>query len=221
VFYCDNCGGQNKNKYVVSILMYCVMTLNIPSIAIKFLTVGYTQNEGNSMHARIESEAQRILKSGPIYEPSQWVSIIKCAKKNGKPYIVNEVQQDELYDLKKLSTDLGNNYNINEDGDKVLWNSIKVFEIEKDNPTILKYKTSYSEKTFKNINVRQKKRKSIDFNIPELRTLTTSGTISDAKKKDLLSLCHCNAIPKSHWAFYENLKSSSTDKDNNENDLSD
>jgi len=61
------------------------------------------------MHARIESEAQRILKSGPIYEPCQWVSIIKCAKKNEKPYIVNEVQQDELYDLKKLSTDLGNN----------------------------------------------------------------------------------------------------------------
>jgi len=114
-------------------------------------------------------------------------------KKIGKPYIVNEVQQDELYDLKKLSTDLGNNYNINKDGDKVLWNSIKVFEIEKDNPTILKYKTSYNEKTFKNINVRQKKRKSIDFNIPELRTLTTSSTISYAKKKDLLSLCHCNS----------------------------
>jgi len=43
---------------------------------------------------------------------------------------------------------IGNNYNINEDGDKVLWNSIKVFEIEKDNPKILKYKTSYNEKTF-------------------------------------------------------------------------
>lgn len=85
------------------------------------------------------------------------LSIIKCAKKNGKPYIVNEVQQDELYYFKKLSTDLGNNYNINED--KVLWNSIKVFEIQKDNPTILKYKTSYNEKTFKNINVHQKKKK--------------------------------------------------------------
>lgn len=92
MFYCDNCGGQNKNKYVVSMLMYCVMTLNIPSIAIKFLTVGHTQNEGNSIRTRIESEAKRILKSGPIYEPCQWVSIIKCAKKSGKPYIVNEVQ---------------------------------------------------------------------------------------------------------------------------------
>lgn len=48
------------------------------------------------------------------------------------------------------------------------------------------------------------------LNIPELRTLTSSGTISEAKKKNLLSLCHCNAIPKSHWAFYANLKSAST-----------
>lgn len=53
VVYCDKCGGQNKNKFVVSILMYCVMTENIPSIALKFLTVGHTQNEGDSMHARI------------------------------------------------------------------------------------------------------------------------------------------------------------------------
>lgn len=222
VFYCDNCGGQNKNKFIVSLLMYCVMTMNIPSISLKFLTVGHTQNEGDSMHARIENEAQRILKGGPIYEPSQWVSIIKCAKKNGKPYIVNEVQQEELFDLKKLSTELGNNYNINEDGDKVMWNLIKVFEIEKDNPTILKYKTSYNEKTFKTINIRQKKRKSSEFNIPELKTLTSSHKISDEKKKDLLSLCSCNAIPKSHWAFYENLKSEPRNKgcsiENNLND---
>jgi hypothetical protein len=71
------------------------------------------------------------------------------------------------------------------------------------------------KKLLKILTYDKKKRKSIDFNIPELRT---SGIISDAKKKDLLSLCHCNEIPKSHWAFYENLISSSTDKENNEND---
>jgi len=96
-----------------------------------------------------------------------------------------------------------------------------VYEIEKDNPTILKYKTTYNE-TFKNINVRQKKRTSIDFYIPELRTLSLSGTISDAKKNDLLSLCHCNAIPKSHWSFYTNLNSASINSDkHSENNFSD
>lgn len=71
VLYCDNyCGGQNKNKSVVWILMYSSMILNINSITMKFLTVGHIQNEGDLMHARIENEANRILKCGPIYEPS-------------------------------------------------------------------------------------------------------------------------------------------------------
>jgi len=52
------------------------------------------------MHARIENEGNRILKGGPIYEPSQWVSVIKCAKKNGRPYTVNEVQKENIFDLK-------------------------------------------------------------------------------------------------------------------------
>lgn len=40
-------------------------------------------------------------------------------KNIGKAHIVNEVQQYELYYSKKLSTDLCNNYNINEDRNKV------------------------------------------------------------------------------------------------------
>lgn len=81
ILYCDNCGGQNKNKFVISILIYCVMTLGIKSITLKFFTVGHSQNEGDSIHARIENENNRILKGGPIYQPSQWVSVLKCAKK--------------------------------------------------------------------------------------------------------------------------------------------
>lgn len=36
------------------------------------------------MHARIESEAKRIIKGEPMYESSQWVGIIKCTKKKKK-----------------------------------------------------------------------------------------------------------------------------------------
>lgn len=38
---------------------------NINSVTLKYLIVGHTQNEGDSMHARIEDEAKRILKGGP------------------------------------------------------------------------------------------------------------------------------------------------------------
>lgn len=57
IFCSDNCGGQNKNKYIISLLIYCVKKFNIHSITLKYLIVGHTQNEGDSMHARIEDEA--------------------------------------------------------------------------------------------------------------------------------------------------------------------
>jgi hypothetical protein len=72
------------------------MTLVIKSITLKFFTVGHSQNEGDSMHARIENETNRILKGGPIYQPYQWVSVIKCAKKNGKPYTVYKMQNEDF-----------------------------------------------------------------------------------------------------------------------------
>ncbi|KAL4149372.1 hypothetical protein QTP88_003333 [Uroleucon formosanum] len=97
-----------------------------------------------------------------------------------------------------------------EDGEKVLWNSIKVIKIDKMNPLIMKYKTSYSQDSFKIVNIRQKKRKPLNL-IPEIKILDTPAKISNEKKKDLLSLCHSGAIPKNHWAFYESLQSEVTE----------
>ncbi|KAF0751351.1 Uncharacterized protein FWK35_00019015 [Aphis craccivora] len=86
-----------------------------------FFSVGYSQNEGDSMHARIENEANIILKGDPIYQPSQWVSVIKCAKK-----MANLIRK----------------------------------------PSLMNYKTSYSEELFQTINIRQKMRKPLT-SIPE------------------------------------------------------
>jgi len=46
--------------------------------------------------------------------------------------------------------------------------------------------------------------------IPEVKILTTPVKISIDKKKYLLSVCHSNAIPKNHWAFYESLQAVET-----------
>lgn len=56
VFYSDNCGGQNKNKFVASMYMFAVTNLNIVNITHKFRTARHTQNEGDSMHSCIEKE---------------------------------------------------------------------------------------------------------------------------------------------------------------------
>ena len=56
----------------------------IKSITHKFLIAGHTQNEGDNIHSVIEKAIKRNLKSGPIYEPYQYVSIIRAAKKKRK-----------------------------------------------------------------------------------------------------------------------------------------
>ncbi|KAF0746860.1 Uncharacterized protein FWK35_00019276 [Aphis craccivora] len=99
------------------------------------------QNEGDSMHARIENEGNKILKGGPIFEPSQW----------------------------------------NEDGEKLFWNSFKVIKIDKMNPLMMKYKISYSQDSFKIVNNRQKKRKSLNL-IPGIKILDTPAKISNEKR---------------------------------------
>ncbi|KAK5648032.1 hypothetical protein RI129_002924 [Pyrocoelia pectoralis] len=85
IFCSDNCVGQNKNKIVVSMYLYAMCNTEVNSIVHKFLTVGHTQNEGDSMHSVIERQKKRALKSEPIFVPSQWPPLMKTAIKEGRP----------------------------------------------------------------------------------------------------------------------------------------
>jgi hypothetical protein len=48
--YADNCGGQNKNRYILALMAYVVQTTPIEKIALCFLEKGHTQNENDSVH---------------------------------------------------------------------------------------------------------------------------------------------------------------------------
>ena len=83
IFYSDNCSGQQKNKFMISLYQYAIRKHpNIKSISHKFLIRGHTQNEGDSAHSTIEREVNRILKGGPIFTPDQFIAAIRSAKKN-------------------------------------------------------------------------------------------------------------------------------------------
>jgi len=71
IFYSNKCAGQNKNKFITSLYIYAVLTMNIQSIRHKYLIVGHTQNEGDCMHSVIEKQIKKVLRSGPIYIPAQ------------------------------------------------------------------------------------------------------------------------------------------------------
>lgn len=208
-FYSDNCNGQNKNRYIYTVYMYIVMFLNVSEITHKFLTTGHTQMPVDSMHSTIEKQKKRALKSGPVYIPAQWVSIIKLAKKKGKPYSTTEMDTKDFIDLTNLCNDIGTNYSINESGEKILMSDIVAINFKKEKPFILHYKTDFSQNDYKTINIRSYGKRNQCYpnknDIVLKNAYTYPPKISKTKKEDLISLCRSNLIPEQYHYFFEHL----------------
>lgn len=206
IFYSDNCVGQNKNKMLVSMYLYAINNFDIKSITHKFLTVGHTQNEGDSMHATIEREKRRVLRSGPIYVPSQWPVIIRAAKKGGKPYIVKELATEEFFDFKKLCQNIGKNFSVTVNNQKVLWNDIQEIRVEQNSPISFYCKTDF-DADYEQINVQDKQRGQ-RFNIKNCnldQAFIRAPSISAKTKEHLTELCSKNIIKKVYQQFYNSL----------------
>lgn len=109
--------------------------------------------------ACIPSLRNRILKSGPIFIPAQWVTIIQSAKKTGRPYHVTEIETEDVKDLKELSQQIGSNFVIDEEGNKVTWNELRINKVSQEIPFSFQYKYSYEkEEPFKTVFVRRNRR---------------------------------------------------------------
>jgi len=62
---------------------------------------------------------------------TQYVSLIQTAKKTGHPFKVKKLGYSDFYDIKNITEFNKNNFSINYDGEKVIWNNIKVLRVEK------------------------------------------------------------------------------------------
>ncbi|KAJ8962148.1 hypothetical protein NQ318_018105 [Aromia moschata] len=71
---------------------------------------GHTQNEGDSVHSVIERYIKRALRSGPIFVPDQYMTLIRTAKITGKPYEVHELNHENFFNIKELASTIGRNY---------------------------------------------------------------------------------------------------------------
>lgn len=208
IFYTDNCSAQNKNKYLLSLYHFAIKVLGVMSVTHKYLVIGHTQNEGDSVHSTIEREKTRILKNGSIFVPPQWKSVIQCAKKTGTPYEVYELDFSEILDLKDLVTQYGKNFTVNNDGDRVVWNDIKKIFMQASSPYLVFYNNTYDPcETMKCLNVRNKTRgRGADVELRLRNKFQQRPKISSLKKKDLLSLCDSNVIPKVYRDYYLSLE---------------
>ncbi|CAG9786483.1 unnamed protein product [Diatraea saccharalis] len=84
IIYSDGCTYQNRNCILSNALLNIVMKHKNITIEQKFLEVGHTQMEADSMHSTIE----RYLKDKDINVPAEYVSIARHARKCPAPYYV-------------------------------------------------------------------------------------------------------------------------------------
>ena len=78
VFYCDTCGGQNRNATVIPALHYFVSSNESPIsvIDLKFMESGHSQMEVDSIHAAIETQRTK----SEVFIPSEWLNIFRLSR---------------------------------------------------------------------------------------------------------------------------------------------
>lgn len=91
--------GQNKNSIVVSMLGDSVQEHpTLDEINLKFLEVGHTYMECDSMHSVIE----RAARDKQVFAPKDWYKIVRQAKKTGHQYNVQVLQYNQFLNYKNV-----------------------------------------------------------------------------------------------------------------------
>lgn len=209
VFFSDNCCGQQKNKIMIALYLYAVNKYKLKSITHKFLIKGHTQMEGDAVHSTIEKAIKRSLKSGPIYSPQEYVSIIKTAKKNPPYLAVKELAFGDFYDIKSMSDKIANNFSKTTDNCYIKLTDIKIIKVLKHDPLAFYVKTSYADEEFKRIEIRKSntRHQKTEFAFPDSldRAYSEKIPVTEKKKLDILKLIDKRHIPQTYYNFYNSL----------------
>ena len=192
---------------MITMCILSVVKLNIEEIAHVFLESGHTQNEGDSVHARIE----RSTKDVDIYHPSEWVVAVKLAKKEKPKYSVREIETEDIYDFNALKDKILPRRLIDDEGNPVKVSKIKYLEFKKARPGEVGFKYNHNEST-----------KCLKLGTPTRQLIKSlkggrlskayiaPPNISVAKYNDLMNLCKKNIIPPKYHSYYNKLKPSTT-----------
>lgn len=211
--YCDNCPGQQKNKFVVSAIAYVASKLkHVRTISLNFLVAGHTHMVVDSVHAVIEQFSQKKT----ICSPSEWRTIISNARHNPFPYTVLQWTYKDWRDYKvfcqyenPLPIQTRNQKEVNQERRAFNKNKKKEEKIRLESFLIKRVQRFEFEKR----NVRneikffetadQNNPDVLEFNPTRRKNLMSEPTqlyfqplpISEAKYNDLINVCKKGAIP--------------------------
>nr|CAH7744237.1 unnamed protein product [Callosobruchus chinensis] len=202
--FSDTCGGQNRNKYVAAAMLFAVNKIHhLNVIDLKFMESGHSYLEADAMHATIE----RARKHKSIYTTREWSVLIPTARRNPRPYYVNNLRFDDFYDLQELAATMTPNTTTNTNQEKVQWLKIRWMRFEKTDPYLIKYKYELSDEEFLLIDVagRRKRGRQQGWSSYELsKKYSQRIPISLKKKNDLLFLLRTKLCSSKNPYFYTN-----------------
>ncbi|XP_062565031.1 uncharacterized protein LOC134227504 [Armigeres subalbatus] len=149
VYYSDRCSGQNHNTIIcmtfLAFIEKCREAGRNMQITHKFMTVGHSHMEVDSVHAAIEKAKKRCTVN--IETPRDWAVFIGAIHRK-IPFSVHEMDQCEFLALKNL-----NNYfsrpKKNNTGELIKFKEISAFMYSTDDPGSVFYKYNLSDADFK------------------------------------------------------------------------
>ncbi|KAK3916516.1 Endo-alpha-N-acetylgalactosaminidase [Frankliniella fusca] len=196
VFWSDSPTGQNRNRMIFCMHMLAAARLKV-KITHRFLESGHSYSEADSMHARIELEAQ--MKE--IFTPDEWIKLIKEAKQDGKPYIINRLENENVSDLHYLVD--RQNWEKNTNKEKVQWSKVREVVTDWKSPSTVFYRYNFTDQ-LKTVKVTMKDGIDLDLNtfVPPC-AYQSKIPLPERKKKDLRSLCQKKAIPTKYHPVFD------------------
>ena len=190
----DGCMGQNKNKFVISFMMWVCDNKNIKAWQHTYLESGHSFLPNDRDFGKIEQKKKQQLQ---IYSKEQYYTLISEAQPK-RPLKIIEMN-GSFKDVKNLA----NNRkfpNIDSDDNKFQWTEIKWLKVKQQSDLV----------EFKYTNKKDAASRFVTFGIRRGQTaanhlmpLSGAHKISKEKYKDLQELLPY--IPETVHSFYKNL----------------
>lgn len=138
------------------------------------------------MHATIEC----AKKGKIIYVPSQWITLVRCAKLNKNVYVVYELSNEDFLNFKPLVENKELNWKTSTTTKEIItWNNIKEIMVSYKSPFILKIKYEYCATDFITIDIISSRNKGRHQKITiPIRAYERKMSI-DCLKKNILYPC--------------------------------
>ena len=226
--WADTCYGQNRNKQVVSMLMYVLNTgihQNLKKITLRYFESGHCQSEVDSIYSTL----QKSFKGVALFHPGEIDTLTKAARKKD-PYQIIRVNESansvcKIIDCHKMADELMKNTNKrkveNPDNtqisiETVYWETAKLIELEKGS-SVITISDTYNIGDGKQVDTKmtptfrtpRKRPKEILVRCQEMELqhlYSDEIPVPPELKKEITSLCDSYQIPDRYHSFWRSIK---------------